>query len=65
MEADSEAVRLVAQALQKLEPGRMSIEPHRPGSSGDEHLFLALGQRNHRDASVSGALLSASRAAPN
>ncbi len=46
MEAEREPVRLVADPLQELEPCGAALEHDRLGPAGDEHLLLALGQRD-------------------
>jgi hypothetical protein len=50
MEAEREAVRLVADPLQQLQPWRMAVELDRVRPVGDEHLLVPLGQRDHGDA---------------
>ena len=50
VEAEREAVRLVADPLQQLEPGRVRSSTIGSGRPGHEDLLLALGERDHRDA---------------
>ena len=50
VEAEREAVRLVADPLEQLEPGECAVEHDRVGPAGDEHLLLALRERDHGDA---------------
>src|SRR5206468_3357500 len=50
VEADGEAVRLVAQPLQELQPRRVAREHDRVGPAGHVDLLDPLGERDHRDA---------------
>ena len=48
MEAEREAVGLVPSTLEKLQARVVPLETHRFRASRDEHLLLALGERDHR-----------------
>ena len=50
VEGDREPVRLVAQPLQQLQPGRVVGQQHRGRPAGQEHLLDPLRERDHRDA---------------
>src|SRR5207248_7622338 len=47
MEADREAVRLVADALEELQPGRMRVEKNGVGPAGQEDLLDPFRERDH------------------
>src|SRR3954451_2033793 len=50
MEAEREAVRLVADPLEQLQPRGGPVEPDRVCAAGQVHLFLPLRERDHGDA---------------
>ena len=56
MELDREAVRLVADALEELELGRVVWQHDRLTAARNEHLLDALRERDDRDAPVAEAL---------
>ena len=47
MEADREPVRLVANPLQELEPGRVRVEPDRVGPARQKNLLCPLRECDH------------------
>ena len=54
---DREAVRLVADPLQELQPGVVPVEQDRLRAARDEHLLLALRERDHRHPRQAGGRL--------
>ena len=50
VERDREAMRLVADALEQLQPGIVAVEQDRLRTAGHEHLLLALRERDDGDA---------------
>jgi hypothetical protein len=50
VERDGEAVRLVTDPLEQLQPRIVAVEHDRLGSSGHEDVLVTLRQRDHGDA---------------